>query len=308
MGLIKNVIVLGASGNVGKPIVSALLQADFTVTVNSSTSSLSDNFFSKVAKVSVDYSSVPSLKEAFTRQDAIVEAFNPNVSVYQDNIVKAAVEAGVKHIITPDFSSDTFHAAAKELLIFEPKQKAQRLLEAETKNRGVRWTAIITGPFFDWAIPRGIFWVDPKTRTVTVFGSGNQKVSMSNIDIVGRATVAVLSNPDSFADRPAYFADYNVTTNELSKILGELTQPEKWSVANVPVATLFEDGKKKWQEDSENNVQDRLNSAAYQMLGTYGIFEESNRYGADFSHKVEPGWLRDLEQMKEDLAQLIKID
>ncbi|KAK9250632.1 hypothetical protein V1507DRAFT_23303 [Lipomyces tetrasporus] len=308
MGLIKNVMVLGASGNVGKPIVSALLRADFAVTVNSSVSSLSDNFFSNVAKVSVDYNSVPSLKEAFKGQDAIVEAFNPNVSVYQDKIAKAAVEAGVKHIITPDFSSDTFNENAKELLIFEPKQQAQRRLEEGTKNSGVSWTAIITGPFFDWAIPRGIFWVDPKTRTVTVFGSGNQKVSMSNIDIVGRATVAVLSKPDSFANRPAYFADYNVTTNELSKILEEITKPNGWSVALVPVATLFADGKQKWQEDSAKNVQDRLNSAAYQMLGTYGIFEESNRYGADFSDKIEKGWLRDLEHLKEDLSQIVKED
>ncbi|KAK9489510.1 hypothetical protein V1508DRAFT_50349 [Lipomyces doorenjongii] len=70
---------------------------------------------------------------------------------------------------------------------------------------------------------------------------------MSNTDVC-RATVAVLSNPDSFANCPAYFADYNVTTNELSVILEEITHPEKSSVANVPLCTLFEEGKRKWQE------------------------------------------------------------
>ena len=36
-------------------------------------------------------------------------------------------------------------------------------------------------------------------------------------------------------------------------------------------------------------MDDRLHSTAYQMLGTYGVFEERNRYGADFEERVEKG-------------------
>ena len=98
----------------------------------------------------IDYESSSALKAAFTNQHAIVEAFNPSVTAYQETILQAAVEAGVQHIITPDFSSDTFAENVDELKIFEPKLKAQAILESFAKNHGIAWTAIITGPFFDW--------------------------------------------------------------------------------------------------------------------------------------------------------------
>jgi hypothetical protein len=60
------------------------------------------------------------------------------------------MQSGVKHIITPVFSNDTFNVNAPELKIFEPKIEAQRLLEDNLRGSGIRWTAAITGPFFDW--------------------------------------------------------------------------------------------------------------------------------------------------------------
>ena len=42
-----------------------------------------------------------------------------------------------------------------------------------------------------------------------------------------------------------------------------------------------------WDRGPADGVQDRLNTRAYQMLGTDGIFEEGNRYGADAGDRVE---------------------
>ncbi|OZJ04496.1 hypothetical protein BZG36_02669 [Bifiguratus adelaidae] len=290
--LIKNVIVLGATGNVGHHhFRSATSGYSFPADVHVATAS---------------YDSPESLKQAFTGQDAIVEAFNPAAAAHQKNIVDAAIQAGVKHIITPDYSSDTFNENAPELHIFEPKIKAQKYLELQAALGSLRWIAIIVGPFYDWAIPLGRFWVDAKNRRVTVFGLGNQKISMSAIDMVGRATVAVLSNPEKFANRPAYFADYTVSANEVLAMLNELTAPETWAVDKVPVEYLFQEGQKQWDEDTKNGVQDRLNSAAYINLGTYGVFEESNRYAADFHDKAEPGYEKDPKELKKELEVIVK--
>ncbi|KAL1876348.1 hypothetical protein VTK73DRAFT_9527 [Phialemonium thermophilum] len=49
--------------------------------------------------------------------DAVVEAFNPAASVYQGVIVRAEIVAGVSHLITPDFSSNTFNENIAELSI-----------------------------------------------------------------------------------------------------------------------------------------------------------------------------------------------
>jgi hypothetical protein len=54
-------------------------------------------------------------------------------------------------------------------------------------------------------------------------------------------------------------------------------------------------------------VEDRLNSTAYEMLGTYGVFEEGNRYGADFEERVEKGWVKGLEEFKKELKAVIQV-
>ena len=48
------------------------------------------------------------------------------------------MQSGVKHIITPTFSGDTFHVNAPELKIFEPQIEAQRLLEESLRGSGIR--------------------------------------------------------------------------------------------------------------------------------------------------------------------------
>lgn len=148
----------------------------------------------------MDYEFPASLTQALADQHAIVEAFNPSATIHQERIVRAALAApSVQRLITPDFSSDTFHPHANGSTLY--------------------WTALITGPFFDWGIAQGIFWVDRTIRMVTAFRSGAQRVNMSGVDVVGRATMAVLRDPGRFCDRPAYFADFTVSSKDLVGIL-----------------------------------------------------------------------------------------
>ncbi|KAJ5925573.1 hypothetical protein N7454_008212 [Penicillium verhagenii] len=302
---IRKVIVLGATGNVGRHVVSALLQASFSVTAGGRTLTSMSDLPPEAIKIPVDYGSPESLKQAFSGQDAIIEAFNPKVAVFQEQIVQAATDAGVRHIITPDFSSDTFNPNVEELLIFEPKLKAQRILESAAEKHGLNWTAIITGPFFDWAIPLGVFWVNEKSMEVMVFGSGDQKVSMSAINMVGRASVAVLKNPLAFLNRAAYFADYTISSNELVTALGSDNARGLWKKNEIPLSKFLQQGKEMWARDTAGGVQDRLNSPAYQMLGTYGLFEEANRYGADFSEKIEEGFGISMDKFQEILQEAV---
>jgi len=43
------------------------------------------------------------------------------------------------------------------------------------------------------------------------------------------------------------------------------------------------------------------------MLGTYGQFEEKNRYNADFERSIEPdyGYQKTLDELKEELKALV---
>ena len=98
-----------------------------------------------------DYTSPSSLKELFRGQDAIVEAIPPNSLHLQGTIVDACLASGtVKHIITPDFAGDTFNEHITELPLYVPKVEAQKVLEKKLKGTDVKWSAIITGGWYDW--------------------------------------------------------------------------------------------------------------------------------------------------------------
>jgi hypothetical protein len=145
--------------------------------------------------------------------------------------------------------------------------------------------------------------LDKKQRTVTVFGSGNQKYSMCKTQTIARAVVDVLRRPQDFANRPVYVADYTVSTNELLAILESISPG--WEVKRVNIDNFFQTAKEKWQADRVAGVRETLGTEAYMMLGTYGMFEESNKYGADFSDKVEPAYVKDIDQLAIELKGLL---
>jgi hypothetical protein len=139
-----------------------------------------------------------------------------------------------------------------------------------------------------------------------VIGSGNQRVSMSSIDMTGKATVAVLRDPDRFANRPAYFADYTASTNELVEILREIEGKDSWSTRYQPIDGLHDLGLQQWAADTEKGVQDRLNTNAYRMLGICALFDESNRYGADYSGSSEAGFGLTRDEFKTSLRKAVR--
>ncbi|KAJ3535427.1 hypothetical protein NM208_g7138 [Fusarium decemcellulare] len=253
-----------------------------------------------------NYTDEDSLVAAFEGQDALIEAFNPAAAAHQSLIVQAALEAGVKHIMTPDFSSDTFHPRAGEVLVFEPKIVAQRELERIVAASGdsLSWTAIVIGPWYDWGIEQGMLWINKSSRTITRFGSGNQKLSMSRFGLAAEATIAVLKDPQRFANRPAYFASHTLSTNQLIKYTQEVA-PGNWTIDDASVEELRATGRKLWDEDTTNGVTNRLSSRAYPMLATAALFDEDNSYGADFGDKLEDGWDEGDAALKENLKRLL---
>jgi len=70
----QNVLLIGASGNLGKPILSALrADSTFNVTVLSRADSAA-TFSSDVKMIKADYSNKDALVKAFTGQDVVISA------------------------------------------------------------------------------------------------------------------------------------------------------------------------------------------------------------------------------------------
>jgi hypothetical protein len=128
---------------------------------------------------------------------------------------------------------------------------------------------------------------------------------MCKVSTAGRAVCDVLANPTKFQNRPVYVADHTVSMNQLIPILEEIRPG--WNIVKVDLDEFFTQAKRLWDEDTEKGVQVRLLTPAYNMLGTYGIFEEENRYNANFEVLIEQGYgyQKTLEELREELNELV---
>ncbi|KAL8801476.1 MAG: hypothetical protein Q9182_004443 [Xanthomendoza sp. 2 TL-2023] len=292
MAPLKNVIILGASGNVGKPAVDALLKAGFNVTALTRKSS-SATFPSevKVQHIDDDYPS-DQLLAAFRGQDAVLNLLPP-VSVEQHNgIADAAAEAGVKRIIPSEFGSDTTNPKIVEMIpMFGGKAAITQYLKTK-ESAGLSWTAIINGAFFDWGLYTGFLGFDLKTHTATIFDSGDAAVNSTNLTDVAKTIVSVLSNPEGTANKFIYIQSVKATQNEILAAL-EKSTGKKWTVKKRSAVEARQTGGEKLGKGDMSGIPDLI---------TGGIF--SGEPAADYA--TTRGLTNDLVGLKElPLQELI---
>ncbi|KAI0392737.1 NAD(P)-binding protein [Xylariaceae sp. FL0594] len=237
MSTIKNVVLVGATGNLGPAILDGLLNAGFKVTVfTRSESSTQHTFPESVAVKPVDYSSVDSLASTLQGQDALVSTLGPPGLQNQLNLIEAAAKAGVRRFIPSEFGSDTLHPRTSKLPVFADKVVVRQALEKEAaKGTGyLTYTAIITGPFLDWGLKVG-FLADAKGKSVTLYDGGERLFSTTTLATIGKAVAAVLRKPEETANRALYVQDTALTARQLKAIAEKVTGGQSWAAKEVSV-------------------------------------------------------------------------
>lgn len=154
---INTVAVVGASGNVGRPVVAALLEAGFTVTAITRPGSTS-TFPSTISVRRADPTSVAELTAALSGIDAVVSASATEVIVgaRQDPLIDAAVAAGVKRFIPSEFGHnlerfEKFPEGKTLREMLGGKVTTKKYLEQKAReNEGFTWTGLGTSALFDW--------------------------------------------------------------------------------------------------------------------------------------------------------------
>ncbi|TVY89116.1 Isoflavone reductase-like protein, partial [Lachnellula willkommii] len=240
MAPIKNVIVIGASGSIGTAIFNALVaSAKFTVSVLTrpeSTASYAPN-----TKVFTSDYSEASLAAAFKGQDAVVSALGAAGMGEQLKIIDAAAAAGVQRYLPSEYGSNTQNAKATGLVpAFGFKVGViERLRGLEAK--GLSWTAIETGPAFDWGLQIGLVGFNINTHEALIMDGGDRPFSATNLSQIGNAVVAVLSKPDETANQFLYIDSFTATQNQ---ILAELERAtgRKWAVTESSTEAAAREG------------------------------------------------------------------
>ncbi|KAL8777090.1 MAG: hypothetical protein Q9203_002899 [Teloschistes exilis] len=261
-GTLKNVMIIGASGNVGKPTVDALLKAGFTVTALTRKTS-SAKFPSEVKTHQID-DGYPSdqLLAAFKGQDVVINLLPP-VDVNQHNtIADKAAEAGVKRFIPTEFGSDTAHPKVVELVpMFGGKAAITNYLKKK-ESSGMTWTAIVNGAFFDWGLQTGFLGFDLKAHTARIYDAGDAKVNMTLLSTVGQAVASVLQHPAETANRYIYVQTAMGTQNDLLAAL-EKSTGKKWTINKVSSAEARKEGGEKLSKGDMSGIVPSITGGIY---------------------------------------------
>ncbi|KAL2130351.1 hypothetical protein VTI74DRAFT_6577 [Chaetomium olivicolor] len=236
---LNTVAVVGASGNLGAPVVKALLAADFKVTAITRQNSTS-TFPDAVEVRRANLASVESLTKAFAGQDVVIITVANSESGNQIPFIDAAIAAGVKRFIPAEWGHNTrpgkLSGPLADMLGGKTKT-TDYLIEKVKLHPGLTWTGIATSPFFDWGLDHGIFGVNLATKTATIFDSGNEPFSASTLAFIAQAVVAVLQREHQTANKYYDVVEHTATQNQLLGLFEEETGA-KFSVTHASTKDL----------------------------------------------------------------------
>ncbi|KAI0099982.1 NAD(P)-binding protein [Hypoxylon sp. NC0597] len=290
---IKNVVVVGASGNLGKEVVQELLKAGFKVTAftrEDSTTTFPPNVPSK----KVDYQSVESLTSALEGQDAVVSTIATVAIAGQTPLVDAAIAAKVKRFIPSEFGINTRIVNNTAIgNILQGKVKTLDYIIGKTKeNPWFTWTGISTGIFFDWGLRYGTVGFNKDTKTAVIYDSGNEPVQASNLAFIGRAIAAVLSQPEKTANQYLSIASFNPSQNQILEIV-EAETGDKWKIEHASTAEQEKIGLEKLSKGDYSAFSNLLRRHIYADGANHAVKGENSANGL-------------LGLQEEDLAATVK--
>lgn len=236
---LKNILIAGATGSVGAPILAALLaEPSFAVTILSRASSSARFPPGIPVKTVSDAFTTAELTEAFRGQDAVVSAITTSAVVSDGReglayrVIDAAIAAGVKRFIPSEYGTNNLDPRARSVVpIYDAKGDNLEYLIAKAKESegAFTWTSISCGSWLDWALDPSksgnFLGLDIKNRKATIYDSGEARYAITTSTNTALAVVKSLENADLTANKQVYLADFTTCQREviaaLEKEVGE---------------------------------------------------------------------------------------
>jgi NAD(P)-dependent dehydrogenase (short-subunit alcohol dehydrogenase family) len=273
---IRNVAIVGASGTVGAPILSALLAAGHKTTVLTRPASKA-NFPSAVTTHVGDYNDEDFAVKALRGQDVLILALGYMAADAQTPLIKAAAKAGVPYVVPCEFGSDPTHPKLNaEIQLMNVKAPYRKLIE----DLGVSsWVGIVNNPWVEFSIRLGFYGINLKDKTATIYDEGNVKANFTTLTRVGETLAALFSLPDAelarYKNEFVYCSSFYVTQRDFlaSAMRATGTAEEDWTITSVSSDKAIQDAK-----------EAPAASAARQMSLFALVFKEG--YGGDYNSKL----------------------
>ena len=272
------IALAGATGNLGLPVLQALLDADLSVTVLSRVGGNSSKLKShpKLMVKEVDFTSTQSLVSAIQGAEVVISCLATLAIGSQDPLIDASVLAGVKRFIPAEFGMDSLNPLCVQLPVCEPKAATQKYLQAKVDaNPGFSYTGIANGLFLDWGLQVG-FIVDVARHTATLYNGGDIPFSGTTLADVARAILGVIRNQHETANRNLYIHSTVTTQNKLIDLVKE-KDGKKWRTTVKDTEEL--------RLESLDALKEGNTMAAMDGFCVVAMF--TPEYGCDFSKRLD---------------------
>ena len=292
----RNVTLVGGSGTVGAPILSALVAAGHKVSVLSRPGS-SATFPATVTVHRGSYDDEAFLAGVLQGQEVLIMALNYGAYGAQVPLIQAAAKAGVPYVVPCEFGSDATHEKLNaRIALMNAKRPFRQLVE----DLGVSaWIGVVCNPWFDFSMRLGVFGLDAQTRSARVFGDGRVRANFTTLRRVGESLAALLALPGDelarYKNDWVYFSSICVSQRDLlasaQRVTG--TKEEDWTVIGEDPEEVIKTAE---EEVAKGNML-----AGVRILFAL-LFSEG--YGGDYSARVVDYKRLGLEP--EDLDEVLK--
>jgi uncharacterized protein YbjT (DUF2867 family) len=236
---IKNVALAGATGALGTHVYNALVaNGKFNLTVLTRDASKA-NFPAEVTVKEVDYDSVDSLAAALAGIDALVNANNQVDLEVSKRVVDAAIVAGVRRYVPPDFGSDPNSTLLPTLPVFRTKYLTHKYLAEKAAAGDITYTIVSNGPFLDWCLTTGFMAIDLQARKIGLFDGGENVHPWTLLSDIATATANVLLHLAETENRVAYVHSINKSQKQVAELAKEALGGE-WEESEINVTKLYE--------------------------------------------------------------------
>ncbi|KAL3447652.1 NAD(P)-binding protein [Aspergillus insuetus] len=254
---IEKVAIVGAGGTIGTHITTALLSTGkHTVTALSRAGS-TNTLPTGVQVATVDYNDESTLVAALRDQDFLIITMSPTAPRdTHSKLVQAASKAGIRYVMPNGYAGDIEHVALGNDTLLGPVAKAQR---EEIEALGMQWVTICCGFWYDYSLGGGEsrFGFDFGKRSVTFYGDGNVKVSVSTLAQVGRAVARVISHKvlpedeadqtltlETFMNKGVYIKSFVLSQKEMFESVKHVTgtTDADWTITHDDTKKRYADG------------------------------------------------------------------
>jgi hypothetical protein len=283
LSTLKNIAIVGASGNIGSHITSALLAKNrFTITAISRADSKA-TFAEGIAVARIDYSKRDTIVQALKGQDALIVTMSVFARGAQETLIRAAADAGVPWVLPNEFGMYNTEEAQNETI--GPGKKLDREL---IESLGVSsWLGVTCGFWYEYSLSSTFYGIDIQKREVVFADDGTQRLNTSTWAQVGRAVANLLALPvsaeqesglslEQYRNRMLFVSSFALSQREMFESLKRVTgtTDSDWKISSEPAKQRFADAKEKLR-GGDHRAFGKMLYTRYLMDDEAGLFEKN---------------------------------